>query len=355
MNKGEWSEFYVFLRLLGNGGIYGADSDLHKIESLYYPLVKVIREENKTIQEYIKSDNIINIVNEEGESLLSLPTSEFTIKAEALLKAIQAAKGSISVPVIEEFMSIIHCTKVKADNANKSDITVVLHDTKTLRNCEFGFSIKSRLGGNSTLLNASGATNFIYEVVGNVSDSLVKQTNSINSRSKVKDRLTSLYDNGCSLKFKSLESNIFNTNLMLIDSLLPDVLANYVVQYYLGAGKTVQELTELLTELNPCELDKGLSNRYYGHKIKQLLNACALGMLPATEWNGEYDATGGYIIVREDGEILCYHVYNHNEFQEYLLKNTYFDTPSSSRHGFGLIYKENDTWYMKLNAQVRFI
>ena len=24
-NKGEWSELYVFLRLLGDGGIYGAD------------------------------------------------------------------------------------------------------------------------------------------------------------------------------------------------------------------------------------------------------------------------------------------------------------------------------------------
>lgn len=78
-------------------------------------------------------------------------------------------------------------------------------------------------------------------------------------------------------------------------------------------------------------------------------------MTSATAWTGEYQATGGYIIIREDGEILCYHLYNHNKFQEYLFKNTRFDTPSTSRYEFGSIYKENIKNYIKLNLQVRFI
>ncbi|MFZ3272683.1 MAG: HpaII family restriction endonuclease, partial [Lutibacter sp.] len=70
---------------------------------------------------------------------------------------------------------------------------------------------------------------------------------------------------------------------------------------------------------------------------------------------GIYDATGGYLIVKENGEVLCYHIYNRNEFEDYLLNNTKLDTASSSRHGFGEIYKNNGELYFNLNLQIRFI
>ena len=78
-------------------------------------------------------------------------------------------------------------------------------------------------------------------------------------------------------------------------------------------------------------------------------------MVPSKVWNGKADATGGYIVVREDGEVLCYHLFNMNEFENYLLDNTRFETASTSRHGFGNIYKENEKYYIKLNLQIRFI
>jgi hypothetical protein len=78
-------------------------------------------------------------------------------------------------------------------------------------------------------------------------------------------------------------------------------------------------------------------------------------MMPSKVWSGEYDATGGYLIVKEDGEVLCYHIYNKNEFENYLINNTKLDTASSSRHGFGVVYKENEALFFKLNLQIRFI
>ena len=59
--------------------------------------------------------------------------------------------------------------------------------------------------------------------------------------------------------------------------------------------------------------------------------------------------------MREDGQLVCYHLYNHDEFKDYLFENTKFDTPSSSRHGFGEIYQENGEYFIKLNLQIRFI
>lgn len=44
-NKGEWSELYVFLKLLGDGILYAGDKNLNKIENSYYPVIEIIRNE----------------------------------------------------------------------------------------------------------------------------------------------------------------------------------------------------------------------------------------------------------------------------------------------------------------------
>ena len=46
-NKGEWSEFYTFVKLLADGKIYAADKDLNKNESIFYLILKIIRGEQE--------------------------------------------------------------------------------------------------------------------------------------------------------------------------------------------------------------------------------------------------------------------------------------------------------------------
>ena len=72
-------------------------------------------------------------------------------------------------------------------------------------------------------------------------------------------------------------------------------------------------------------------------------------------WSGQYDATGGCLVVKDNGEVLCYHIYNRNEFEDYLLNNVKLDTASSSRHEFGKIYEEEENLFFKLNLQIRFL
>jgi type II restriction enzyme len=71
-------------------------------------------------------------------------------------------------------------------------------------------------------------------------------------------------------------------------------------------------------------------------------------------WTGELDAMGGYLVVKEDGDVLAYHIYNRNFFENYLLNNTKLDTASSTRHDFGKIYSEGREQFFKLNLQIRF-
>ena len=196
-NKGEWSELYVFLKLLGDGILYAADAELNKIEDLYYPLVEVIRKENDSIKHFINSGTNIKITDETNNLILSLSINDFKEKAILLLEAIRKSDSTFPVPKIEDFMNVIKCTKVKADSLDKSDITLILHDCKTYRNETFGFSIKSYLGGSSTLLNAGKPTNFIYEISGDINNELIESINSISSKSKLRDRLQKIREAGC--------------------------------------------------------------------------------------------------------------------------------------------------------------
>ena len=88
--------------------------------------------------------------------------------------------------------------------------------------------------------------------------------------------------------------------------------------------------------------------------MKQLLLASALGMTPAKEWNGKFDANGGYLVVRKDGQIVCYHFYNQNDVEDYLYNNTRFDRASRTRYNYGYIYKLDSQYYLDLNLQIRF-
>lgn len=354
-NKGEWSELYVFLKLLGDGTLYAADANLNKIEDLYYPLIEILRKEDAQINHYVKNTPNIEVKDNAGNIILKLPMTEFESKAKLLLDAIKKYDSTFAVPEIEKFMDIIKCKKVKADSADKSDITLILHDCKTLRDEQFGFSIKSKLGSASTLLNSGKTTNFIYQINGNLSDKQIEEINNTDTRAKIRDRLVKIREYGCKLNFNGMENENFKANLQMVDSAFPLIISEYLFQYYSGNGSLISELTPKVRAINPCKLNTSLPHLYYEHKMKNFLTDIALGMTPAAAWTGEYQATGGYIVVREDGEILCYHLYNHNEFQEYLFKNTRFDTPSASKYNFGYIYRENGKNYIKLNLQVRFI
>ena len=163
-NKGEWSEIYTLLKLLGEGKVYAGDQNLNKIQDLFYPIIMILRQEKEGTFNYKLQNSDVVIQTPEGEELLRIPASVFLMEAEKLLMAINKNVGAFAIPQIEIFMNQIHCHSLKAKSSDKTDIKIILHDRRTKMNSEMGFSIKSQLGGNSTLLNASKATNFNFKI-----------------------------------------------------------------------------------------------------------------------------------------------------------------------------------------------
>lgn len=226
-----------------------------------------------------------------------------------------------------------------------------IHDPLTGHNSIGGFSIKSDLGNAPTLLNASGATNFVCEVEGLTADDIA-EINSINTRTKIIDRIKSIKSKCTSFLFDKVENETFDSNLEIIDTKLAKLLSYALFYYYNDEIVTCTQAVEKLIEENPLKIKNPSS--YYATKFKKFLTSIALGMVPATPWDGKDEASGGYILVTANGDVLAYYIYNRNRFEEYLLKNTKFDRPSTTRHKFTSLYTEKGKAYIKLNMQIRF-
>lgn len=357
-NVGEWSEIYTLLKLLGEGKVYAGDQNLEKIKDIVYPIIMIIRQEKEGVYDYKVQNADIVIVTSDGVELLRLPAAKFLEEAEALLRAInEKPTGSRSFPVArtQAFMDKIYCTSLKASSADKTDIHIVLHDQRTKINSNMGFSIKSQLGGDSTLLNASGATNFTYRIEGCVlSDEDIVKINAIDTRTKIIDRVNAIRAKGADLVFDHVDNDTFRKNLAMLDGDLAKTVAQLLVEQFNTGERMFDELTKALADSNPLDFDKDDAEEMYVYKLKHLLTSAALGMMPSKKWSGRYDANGGYLVVKKDGEILCYHFYDKNRFEDFLFKNAYLERAKTHRHGYASLYRDDDgNVYFKLNLQIR--
>ena len=349
-NKGEWSEMYVLLRLLGAGKIYAADENVQKIENIYFPILKIIREEVISKKyEYAIREKVQIYLND--TMVKEVLVEEFNQEADYLYNQIVVGGNrAFGIEKTQEFMHKIYCNRLAAPSSDKTDITMQIHDIQTGYSPVCGFSIKSEIGNAPTLINATGSTNFIFEVTG-LSDEQIESINAIDSKTKIKDRMHRIFSEANSVAFTKLNSETFSRNLMMIDTRFSELMAYSLIYHYRDGVNNCDDLINKMELDNPMQFP---SSGFYKFKFKKFLCSAALGMTPNTAWDGIDEANGGYIIVTASGDVLAYHIYNRNFFEEYLLKQTRFERGSTTRHGFALLYKEDSKTYMKLNLQIRF-
>jgi len=356
-NKGEWSEFYAFLKILDERKLFAADKNLEIIDGKFFVFHKIIREEKDEttkIYDISHSATQVLITNEEGELLKKFDARLLKEKTLKIFEKIKSEKSrSFKIPEAQELMKELLCMKVKASNAKKADLVAIIYDRISKTMPMLGFSVKSMVGGASTLFNSGLTTNFIYEIKGFKGD--ISTVNSIKTKAQIRDRVSEIKKQGGLLEYIGTPNEQFEFNMKMIDTALPEFIAQMLLDYFLNKNRTVSALTEGLSENEKMRKKFGLSLTNYEYKIKNFLDAVALGMVPSKPWDGFSKAHGGYIVIKENGDVICYHLYNRDEFRSYLYENTKFDTPSTTKYKFGKIYTEDEKIYIKLNFQVRFL
>ena len=335
-NKGEWSELYAFMKLLSQGRVYAANEKVEKIDEVYYPILKIMREETKgEVVDYVIQNNQIS-VEIQSNKIISVDRTEMENQANQLLKEIASHSGSFELEEIANFANGIKVTKIKAPSTDTTDISMQIEDIHTNFIRNVGFSIKSEVGNPPTLLNAGLTTNFIYKVSG---------------ISMEQAKMSKIAEFGGKIQYCGMNHDGFKRNLIMVDSSMPEIIGNMLLYFYTEDVKDCDKLVDMLGDRDPLGYGDPMM---YTYKFKKFLCSCALGMKPAKPWDGLDEANGGYIIVKADGEILAYHIYNRNFFEQYLLDNTYLERASTSRHEYMSLYEENGEMFIKLNLQIRF-
>lgn len=355
-NKGEWSEVYALLMMVSERRLYSASGDNERDLDRFFPLLTVVKKEtggNKIVFSFDRTPDFIR-VSKNGEFKTDVTAREVADEAEYLFNEIRAPHPDPSFPVerTEYFISRFGCESIKASSTEKADVAVVMHDIQTGFDTLSAFSIKSQAGGPSTLLNATKVTNFVFKVNG-ISDEDAERINAIESSRKIIDRMNEIFSLSRSVVFQGVKNESFVRNLMMVDTKMPEILAEALVISYRDNIKPLSKIVEILEEDNPLGFPgEGL----YRHKFKRFLCSIALGVKPSDEWDGRDEANGGYIIVKKNGDVYAYHLHDRNVFEDYLLESTFFERASTVRHEYASLYRSENgrDMLLNLNLQVRF-
>ncbi len=349
-NKGEWSELYVFFKIILDRVVYAADKNLQPKTDEYYEFVKLFRfNSRKELLAYdLSNEDIVRVSDSDDQAVTVISKDELGDKTRRILERIKVASSTFSVEDAGGLMNTYRLTSVKSPSTSKADIDALVKTTGSPTARQMGFSIKSYIGGAPTLVNSSSHTNFVYEVIGFSGDK--DEVNSIDTRSKVRDRISKIRDDGGKLVFSGMQSDTYRANLRMQDSNYPLIMARMLQYFYEGNGYELDTLGGLVAK----DLDLDTSYEEVRYKTKGFLRSSALGMVPASVWDTRITTHGGYIVLFESGELLCYSLYYDDDFRDYLYSNTRFDTPSTTKYDYGYLYENDGRLFIKLNLQVRF-
>lgn len=345
-NKGEWSELYVLLYLLINDKLNIVDENFNLLNRELFEVKKIfIKQKNNQLIFVLMENEIEVFLN--NNFIVSLSKDEIKKYKDLLISAIKENHGTFDIQEIEFFFKKIKVEKIKASSGSKEDIALLNRDLIKKKDVYLNYSIKSQLGSSATILNASESTNIRYKVY-NLDEVNLEDINSIDTKKKLIERIQKIKELGGKIVFDKIENETFEYNLRMIDSLMPEAVADVLLKSYEINNKNLKNLFEL----SSVYTDKQIALK----KLSDLLNASSFGMVPSKLWNGYNIVNGGIIIVSNNEKIYVLDlVYYPEVVNRYLIKETKLDSPSSTRYNMLNLKKDENGIYFTLNLQIRYI
>jgi hypothetical protein len=358
-NIGEWSELLVIVKLLADQKITLADARRVPMTGRFIVVSKV----NKPLSgggyiRFVLHSDAVDIYDENDIFLRTVDRSAICLWASQISAGIEKGRrAGSSTFAINDTSSILAALEMadgfKSPSSSKTDIEVVVLDSSSGLDLVRGFSIKSYAGANSTLLNVSAASRVEYLFEGTGAKSIVDEVNSITGKGWLKKRGAMICERA-SLKGISIPNVNFSSNLSLIDEKMPEFYGQLLLASMLR-GNLMTDCLDHCVKFNVLGWEHPNPRRLYDYKLKLFLAEIAMGMTPGHEWSGSDRMYGGFLFLSQSLEIMAISMNDRQEFENYLLNNTAFDTPSTSRHPQGEAILIDDHIRFVLNRQIRFI
>ena len=353
-NIGEWSELLALATLLVNGGAFAADENQDPIDDLYFKVLQVIisaHDLQGELKYEIQKDKVQ--IYENNSLIDEVERKAISNHLEFFFQDLNGdkARKTFSLESGNNLLKLLHKRTISAGSSEReTDISLVIADPETDGPTpRFGFSIKSQLGQASTLLNSSGSTNIIYELIPEEADANLQIPDISKTPSSHPQNIRNILDSGFKLKYSSYQSEIFEENLRYVDSQLPEHLARVLLESYIH--DEIKSFAEISERIFPIS-DKSSGQPLF--KLKEFLGAVSMGLRPSTKWEGNASKFKGLMVVKDDGSLIFYYMNSRLNFEEYLFRNLRFERPSTKRHKYGALYKIGNSTFIKLNIQIRF-
>lgn len=367
VNKGEGSEFYAFLYILGETKLPLVDKDL-KETGRDVNFLKVLRED--AIYEFTSGNRVAVYVDGATHYFDCSQAQEEAKKVFSLL----VNPGSIptNAPALSSALKLVCAKKLRAKSANKQDLSASVQFPNVPFSQFIGFSVKSYVGKDPTILNASGDnTRFVYRILKNgqtpSGDELARRKSfypTTVGNSKIgtyADFYRNALRDGFSFNFKENSGGNLSYNLKFIDSKGPELLARILMEQF-AAPRTRTPLADLVDEAarkNDIPEIQALGDNFEDrrnslrHKIQNILLAFTTGATPAVKWTGAQTASGGLLVVEKSGKVYCLELLSGNVVGNYLIENAYFEQPSGDRHSKNVLTISPSEVTIDLQLQIR--
>ena len=329
--------------------------NIAKISEIFYPFYVLLYDKKYIYHEDLHSIGVM-FSSLAGDVLLCTSAEIFLEETAILLKNYSVSDNKISIANV--FIENLFRSNIKDAGGFKSFVRIFWLDQNN-----------GHIGSDSTLLNASGDnTNFIFEVTGNMDDKKMEHFNNIYKITQRKGetrfdiatsiRMQYLHDIGCDLRYENTVRPLSRTNLIKCGGMeMPSIVAGMLKKFYfenLGGNTSVEDCIDYLAENDVAGYGFDDLKETYRGKIANFLLCTFTGMRLGSQWNGRQEVNGGYIVVKNNGDVVAFHSTIADEFKDFLVAKMLMESPSHSRHRDMVIYKENGRYLLKLSLQLRF-
>jgi hypothetical protein len=207
--------------------------------------------------------------------------------------------------------------------------------------------IKIKVPSEVILLPGGKDTNFVYQVTPTLSDKYVEI---VNAQENLHDRVTLISQLKSRLVCIALgdgrgSSRCFLDNLILLDDIMPNLVAKMLVYANLLKTHRLSEVVDFLDHL----FSDDFGTSYCKFKIKRLLYNFSMGMTKEEAWGCNYLPAMAKFPSVPSPLLMT------NEFLEFVYSKTYLENIDEKKYEYGMIEPIiNGKQLIRLNLQLKF-
>lgn len=353
----EAAHLHAFFLLLAKGQIHMADAQ-GKATNRCYPIAAIHRMEQDGMRIYeINQENII--IHHTSKGNFTIPRTDFLDAATIITQQYRTAantQNKIDLSLIEGFLDALDIFNLQPHTEDRTAFHLQFFNTNN--GPLLGIKLQSILGLWMPLLEGGRTANIKLEQQGvRFSQPAVQKINALGDSDEIEAvarRILYIESHGGILRYNDIADRVFRANLMMIDTNLGRILACMLRTLHLDGIMRITELCTLLKKDNPLKIKEEIvfKHKFYEHKIRELLLAAAWGMRPAKQYTGQQSAIDAYIILGSQLEPVLFTRQNEQCFSDFLFQHARLEKASPSEAHYGLLERENGSYYLKLNLYI---